>query len=32
MDVVKGGLRQGDHHVVSGVETARTRVSSHATH
>lgn len=32
MDVVKGGLRQGDHRVVSGVETALTHVSSHATH
>lgn len=26
MDVVKGSLRQGDHRVVSGVETALTRV------
>lgn len=26
MDVVKGGLRQGDHRVVSGVETALMRV------
>lgn len=29
---MKGGLRQGDHHVVSGVEMALMPVSSLATH